>query len=571
MKKIFTKLSIILIALCLTTTVFSQNITSVIPPTSPTDCANTIIDVAATQLCINYVYNGVNTSVVGNTITIDLIWSNASPICLGALAFISENVDLGQLSAGAYTIDVRGMFNGGQQSIMSQSINVVSCCAVNSAVQGATNICLGDSVLLINNSTNATSSYWSQGTTILSTSDSLALTFGTTGTYTYELFATNGSCNDIATHTITVSDFPIVNLGADTSVCSGSAVFLDGTTAGATGYVWSTGNLSSTLNVTLPGTYSVIVSNNGCTAEDSIVIGSIQSPSFSLGNNVVFCQGDSAILDATVNQTGVNYIWSNGSTTPTITVNSANNYSVTVTNALNCSFDDNVTVNVEALPMPNLGTDTVLCTGSIELSDLANSSDNYSWSTGVIAQSITVNTAGTYTVTSTSTNGCVGTDDIVISYAIPSLDLGDTVDLVNTNPLTLDALNPGSTYAWNTGETTQTISVDSIGTYSVTVTSSSGCATISSVVVVNTTGTNSIKLEQVNVYPNPAFDYIIIENSDLNLQTAIITNTVGQIVKQVAVQQNTKIEVQDLTSGFYFIQFQNEDGQVVGTTRFIKQ
>ncbi len=571
MKKRITKLLAVLMALCLTTSLFSQNITSVITPVAATDCSNTIIDVDATQLCINHIYNGFTTAVNGNTITIELIWSNPGPICLGALAFINENVNLGQLAAGSYNVEVKGVFNGAQQSMMTQSLAIVPCCPVSSSIQGQTSICLGDSVLLVGTSTNATSSYWSQGSTILSTSDSLMLNYQTTGTYVYELYSTDGSCNDIATHTVTVSDFPTVNLGADTSICTGEAVLLNASTSGATGYSWSSGNNGATLNVTLPGTYSVVVSNNGCTATDSVTIGGLTSPVFDLGMNSAICQGDSVLLDATVNQMGVTYAWSNGSTAPTLTVSTTNTFSVTVTNSLNCSYDDIISVFVETPPMPNLGGDTTLCAGTLQLSDLSNSSNNYLWSTGETTASITVDSSGTYSVTSTSDNGCVGTDDIVVTYAVPSLDLGDTIDLVNIDSITLDAQNIGASYVWNTGETTQTITVDSTGTYSVTVTSSAGCATISSVVVVNTTSTNTIQLAQVKVYPNPASDYLIIENPDNELAIARITNAYGQLVKTVSLQRNQKIEVQDLANGFYFIQFQNEENQVIGTTRFIKQ
>jgi len=181
MKKRITKLLAVLMALCLTTSLFSQNITSVITPVAATDCSNTIIDVDATQLCINHIYNGFTTAVNGNTITIELIWSNPGPICLGALAFINENVNLGQLAAGSYNVEVKGVFNGAQQSMMTQSLAIVPCCPVSSSIQGQTSICLGDSVLLVGTSTNATSSYWSQGSTILSTSDSLMFNYQTTG------------------------------------------------------------------------------------------------------------------------------------------------------------------------------------------------------------------------------------------------------------------------------------------------------------------------------------------------------------------------------------------------------
>jgi cyclophilin family peptidyl-prolyl cis-trans isomerase len=51
----------------------------------------------------------------------------------------------------------------------------------------------------------------------------------------------------------------------------------------------------------------------------------------------------------------------------------------------------------------------------------------------------------------------------------PVVDLGDDATLVYGNTLTLDAGNSGATYLWSTGETTQTIEVDTAGIYSVEV------------------------------------------------------------------------------------------------------
>jgi hypothetical protein len=75
----------------------------------------------------------------------------------------------------------------------------------------------------------------------------------------------------------------------------------------------------------------------------------------------------------------------------------------------------------------------------------------------------------------------------------------------------------------------------------------------------------------VKVFPNPAQNFLVVEHNSLNLQRAIIINAYGQIVNQVTIQNNNKISVADLASGFYFIQFQDKNGELVGTTRFIKQ
>lgn len=70
----------------------------------------------------------------------------------------------------------------------------------------------------------------------------------------------------------------------------------------------------------------------------------------------------------------------------------------------------------------------------------------------------------------------------ITSLATPVLDLGPNTTVCDE--VTLNALNPGSTYLWSTGESTQTISVTTSGTYSVTVTNpTSGCAITDNITV----------------------------------------------------------------------------------------
>lgn len=573
MKQLFTKLFTLIFAISLTTAAFGQNISAVGVSPTPTNCTNTIVSVSAVQLCINYTYNGV-TSVVGtNTIDVYLDWANSSPICLGALSFISENVNLGQIPDGTYTLNVISRLNGVAQNTNTQSVVVASCCSVNAAIQGSTNICLGDSVTLINASTNATSSTWLQNGNYISAADTITLSFSNPGTYPIQLSSTNGSCSDLETVNVVVSNYPTVNLGPDTSVCVGQPIFLNAGTSGATSYSWSTGTTGSSISVSNSGTYSVVVSVNGCTGTDTVVVTSVPTPVFNLGANTTICQGTTLTLDATVSQANVTYNWSNGGgTMPTLTVNSSGTYAVTATNSVGCSYSDNIIVNVEALPVPNLGPDVTLCEGqTVVLNGSVAGETNYSWNTGATTAGLTVDTAGTYTVTVTTDNGCIGTDAVIVDYSIIDFDWNGTLDLAVTNPVVLDAGNIGSTYLWNTGETTQIISVDTAGTYTVTVTTAAGCTEGSSVIVVNTTSTKNQLQNQVKVFPNPAQDFLVIENNNFDLQTAIITNSFGQIVGQIAIQNNNKIAVNDLASGFYFIQFKNRNDAIVGITRFIKQ
>ncbi len=124
----------------------------------------------------------------------------------------------------------------------------------------------------------------------------------------------------------------------------------------------------------------------------------------------------------------------------------------------------------------NLVPDITLCDGETAILDAGAWGGTYLWSTGETTQTITVSTAGNYSVTVTTPFG-TGSDDINV-FVIPPIvvDLVPDISLAcNGGSVVLDAGNPGATYLWSTGETSQTITVSVIGIYSVIVTAQ-GCS-----------------------------------------------------------------------------------------------
>jgi len=125
------------------------------------------------------------------------------------------------------------------------------------------------------------------------------------------------------------------------------------------------------------------------------------------------------------------------------------------------------------------------CSGGSVGLDAGTGYSAYNWSTGATTQTITATTAGVYTVSVTSTTGCTtGSSSAVVNVYSPPNPIitpyGPTTFCIGTN-LTLDAGSGYSAYNWSTGSTTETTTVNSAGTYTITVTDVNGC-----------TGTNSI-------------------------------------------------------------------------------
>ena len=110
--------------------------------------------------------------------------------------------------------------------------------------------------------------------------------------------------------------------------------------------------------------------------------------------------------------------------------------------ANNCTATDDVVVTINPLPTIDLGADTTLiCAGTSETLDAGTGFDSYLWSDGSTAQTLSANSAGTYSVTATDANGCTASDSMVIEILTVDIALNDTticegdslVLLANTN------------------------------------------------------------------------------------------------------------------------------------------
>jgi subtilisin-like proprotein convertase family protein len=248
-----------------------------------------------------------------------------------------------------------------------------------------------------------------------------------------------------------------------------------------TSYNWAPATGLSSTTVANPQAFPTVTTQytltitdaNGCTKSDTVTVFVNPAPLVNLGPDTTRCMG-SVLLDA--QNPGDFYLWSTGATTQTITATVTGNYYVTVTNSFNCSKADTILVTINPLPVVALGNDSTLCGNDSLLLDAGNPGGTYTWSTGASTQQIYANSSGTYIVVVDDVNGCQNSDTINVTVApIPPVALGNDTLLCSTSTYILDAGNPGNSYLWNTGATTQQISIISSGTYNVAVTNAAGC------------------------------------------------------------------------------------------------
>lgn len=299
---------------------------------------------------------------------------------------------------------------------------------------------------------------------------------------------TNGGGNDFAlddisfapfcTYTdeviVTVQDFPEPDLGADIRTCAGANVTLDATTAGADGYAWQDGSTATILAPTSAGIYWVDVTENGCTARDSVEVIFDVQPTVELGGDRQRCEGDVVTLNATF--PGASYLWQDGSTAATITVTTSGSYSV-VLDIAGCTATDQTDITFYPFPVIDLGPDTTICADTSLTLDVARPGGSYLWEDGSTAAQRRLTEPGIYHVTVT-VNGCSTIDSLELGrIPLPFVELGADFLLCTGTRATLDAAGTDRTYRWNTGDTTSQLVIDSEGQYQVLVTSPCGQVT----------------------------------------------------------------------------------------------
>jgi len=170
---------------------------------------------------------------------------------------------------------------------------------------------------------------------------------------TYGVVVTN-SYGCLGTDSIDILSSPNLNINLGPNQSSCSAVTLNAGFPGSL-YLWSTGEITQSINVSQTGMYTVVVTDAlGCTGIDTVFV-TVSSLALDLGPDLTVC--GSATLDA--GNPGSLYNWSNGPVTRFITVTSSGNYAVTVTDALGCTVTDNINVTVTALNASYTVNDTL--------------------------------------------------------------------------------------------------------------------------------------------------------------------------------------------------------------------
>ena len=520
----------------------------------------------------NLAYSYDSTLCVGD----DVSFTNQSTISNGTLSYgweirnsngslvhssTATNPTFTMSTAGTYTVKLTASSSDAVTTTKATGLVVEATPTPSITASGATSFCQGGNVTLTG-SAGYQSYSWNTGQTTSSISVASA------SSYTLTVGTVNG-CSGSTSVNVVVNPLPVATVSTSSGAfdfCEGSSLTLEAP-VGASGYQWYkdgtaiSGAVSSTLSASGSGSYAVeVTSSDGCSAlsaSQTVVKNLNPTASISNATALSFCDGGSVVLSA---PSGMSYAWSTGATTQTVTQSSSGQVGLTITDANGCaSAASPVTVNVYSVPALTVtsASSTSICQGESVTLQAGGGFSSYAWSNGATNQNLIATTAGSYSVTGTTSDGCTATSaaQAVTVNTVPTAmitNAGSSVLCIGGSA-TLSAPSGMSSYLWSDGSTTQSIMTSTAGNYTVTVTNAGGCSATSTAAAITT---SSITTPSISSSGSTTLC------SGSNVTLSVPTGYSSYLWSNGATTSATSVSV----SGNYSVTLTNADGCSTTTT-----
>lgn len=504
-------------------------------------------------------------NVTGGTGPYTYSW-NTNPVTIGQTA--------NGLAPGNYVVSIRDARNcpaTGTATVGGSTALAIASTATDASCYGISD---GTITLTTNGGSGNITYSWSPNVSNGPTAANLAA-----GNYT--VVASDGNCSATTTVTINQPNEIIIN-GNTTNVSCATAAngSISISVSGGTGsylYSWSNGASTAEITGLSGGVYNVTVTDeNGCTAMASFDV--LEPTALGLSFNIVNanCQyNDGSVVPIVTGGTlPYDYSWSNNQQSENLIDVEAGVYTLTVTDANGCQIADVAIVNSTTITVGFVNIINANCQSSEDGSATvvaAGGSTPYSYDWipfGGNSATGSNLTAGDYLVLVKDYNNCpaYGSVSIASNHNDPTVSLGSDQQICSGTTITLDAGAGFNSYLWNTGATTQTISVTDDDSYDVTVTDGNGCSAtdVVDVFVIGcfVGGSSSNQSTDFIVYPNPAHQYVDIKMLNVNETVSLsLMDLTGRTIYYETQQServfNAQINLSGLSAGVYVLKLNN--------------
>jgi trimeric autotransporter adhesin len=418
-------------------------------------------------------------SIVGTTFAWTSAASNVTGGSTGSGTSIAQILTNPSTTSGTNTYTVTptlGTCVGAQTSVIV-TVNPLPTITVNAAT-----FCAGANALLT--ATGAATYSWSPVTN-LSSATGASVTAGPSNTTTYNVTGTSlVGCTSTASSLVTVKPNPVVVLSNNGPLCFGDALNITATTTniGVT-YAW-TGPVAFSSAVQNPsiasvdypnaGIYTLTSTLNGCssTTTSNVIINT--GTSTAINPVASICSNSSSFNVTSLNPGGVwsgTAISSTGIFDPSLAVIGTNTITYSIAGA--CASPSTATITMLQAPTVSFSADKIAGCGPLKVALTDNSTpvgatQSWTFGNGTYGSGSTTNTTyltpgcNTVTLTSTSANGCFGSqtiNDYICVYQNPDVSLASNVSEVSINEPNFEFINNSTgavAYLWDFGDATVT-------------------------------------------------------------------------------------------------------------------
>ncbi len=331
-----------------------------------------------------------------------------------------------------------------------------------------TAFCVGHTLTLSSPQPPGSTYAWSTG------SSASSIVVSTSGVYSLTVTYANG-CSTTDSRDVTISPYPIVDLGPDTAICDGTSPVLMSSVTYPTGstYLWNTGSTASSIVVSTLGVYWLNVTVAGCSFADTMEVKNIWDTLHFEMIDTAICLGDPPIKVRATGTPGMTYQWlpttGIGSSTivdPYINADTSALYTIRASISTCPDILKSFYIDVQPKPTVDIGGKQGVCSNdSLHLHALVSprwyTNYIYRWTPGAnlhdSTQSSVIFTPGSdmkMTLIVTTPAGCMGMDSVLLKvYTGDFAQLDAQFHVCPHESVTLEpkSTDPKTTYVWHPG------------------------------------------------------------------------------------------------------------------------